>query len=269
MPKQGFHDTRTNADDIELEASLQQLLLDLLGDAVEADVASGEYGIPLIHCHGHLGFGFRLCKYQIVAVANERRQPILNGLKRRSEDDKVMHEKNVATATNFQFPQNERSCHQKNTSGPYSCQASGQGPRSRFPACVLAWRCRSCSFQKVHDRHDGVEPQYTSQFQHTLLPYSPSSVLSGPTTHSMAAFSSALLRSGSLLDASRHALAAFNPLRTASVNIALPAAAISIPSLLSDIWSYRNVHYAETDLCRHYYVPKKKKKENYCRENTR
>ncbi|ETN41330.1 ribosomal protein L32 [Cyphellophora europaea CBS 101466] len=52
----------------------------------------------------------------------------------------------------------------------------------------------------------------------------------------MAAFSSALLRSGSLLDASRHALAAFNPLRTASVNIALPAAAISIPSLLSDIW---------------------------------
>lgn len=44
----------TNTDDIELEASLEQLLLNLLGDAVETNVASREDSIPLGHCHGHL-----------------------------------------------------------------------------------------------------------------------------------------------------------------------------------------------------------------------
>lgn len=43
----------TDADDIELEASLQQLLLDLLGDAVKTYVASWEDRVPLRHCHGH------------------------------------------------------------------------------------------------------------------------------------------------------------------------------------------------------------------------
>lgn len=38
-----FAQTRlTNADNVELETSLQQLLLDLGGDAVETDVAPGE-----------------------------------------------------------------------------------------------------------------------------------------------------------------------------------------------------------------------------------
>jgi hypothetical protein len=44
----------TNADHIELETSLEELLLDLLGDAVEANMASGEDRIPLRHCHRHL-----------------------------------------------------------------------------------------------------------------------------------------------------------------------------------------------------------------------
>ena len=44
----------TDANDIELEASLQQLLLNLLGDAVETNVASGKDSIALRHCHSHL-----------------------------------------------------------------------------------------------------------------------------------------------------------------------------------------------------------------------
>jgi hypothetical protein len=48
-----FH---TDADDIELEASLQELFLDLLGDAVETNVASGENRIALRHSHSHLEF---------------------------------------------------------------------------------------------------------------------------------------------------------------------------------------------------------------------
>ena len=43
----------TNADDIELETAFQELLFDLLSDAVKADVASGEDSVPLRHCHGH------------------------------------------------------------------------------------------------------------------------------------------------------------------------------------------------------------------------
>ena len=34
--------TRTDADDVELEAALQELLLDLGGNTVETDVALGE-----------------------------------------------------------------------------------------------------------------------------------------------------------------------------------------------------------------------------------
>lgn len=43
----------TNTDDIELKASLQQFLLDLLGNAVETNVASWEHSVPLRHRHGH------------------------------------------------------------------------------------------------------------------------------------------------------------------------------------------------------------------------
>lgn len=46
-------DRRTNADDIELETTLQKLLLNLLCDAVESNVTSGEHGVPLRHCCGH------------------------------------------------------------------------------------------------------------------------------------------------------------------------------------------------------------------------
>jgi hypothetical protein len=49
-------DRLTNADDIELETALQKLLLNLLCDAVESDMTSGEDGIPLRHCCGHDGF---------------------------------------------------------------------------------------------------------------------------------------------------------------------------------------------------------------------
>ena len=41
----------TNADDIELKTTLQQLLLDLRCDAVETDVAPGEHSI-LLRLHG-------------------------------------------------------------------------------------------------------------------------------------------------------------------------------------------------------------------------
>lgn len=43
----------TNADDVELEAPLYALLLDLLGDAVESDIAVREDGLCLVrgsHC---------------------------------------------------------------------------------------------------------------------------------------------------------------------------------------------------------------------------
>lgn len=45
----------TNADDVELKATLQQLLLDLRGDAVETDMASGE------DCVGGRGSGGHRC----------------------------------------------------------------------------------------------------------------------------------------------------------------------------------------------------------------
>ena len=45
----------TDADDIELKAALQELLLNLRSDAVEADVTSGEDCVSLRHCHGHTG----------------------------------------------------------------------------------------------------------------------------------------------------------------------------------------------------------------------
>ncbi len=43
----------TDTDDIELETSLQQLLLDLLGDAIKTNMASREDRVPLGHCHRH------------------------------------------------------------------------------------------------------------------------------------------------------------------------------------------------------------------------
>ena len=49
----------TNADDVELETALQQLALNLRGDAVEPDVASGEDSIGLLG-HGVGGGHFRL-----------------------------------------------------------------------------------------------------------------------------------------------------------------------------------------------------------------
>jgi hypothetical protein len=45
----------TDADDIELETALQELLLNLLGDTVKANMTSWEDGVPLWHCHGHSG----------------------------------------------------------------------------------------------------------------------------------------------------------------------------------------------------------------------
>lgn len=46
---------RTNTDDVELETSLEELLLDLLGDAVETNMASREDSVSLIHCRSHIG----------------------------------------------------------------------------------------------------------------------------------------------------------------------------------------------------------------------
>lgn len=42
---------RTNADNVELETALEQLLLDLGGDGVEADVALGEHAGLLLGVH--------------------------------------------------------------------------------------------------------------------------------------------------------------------------------------------------------------------------
>jgi hypothetical protein len=44
----------TNADNIELEAPLDALLLNLLGDAVESDIAVREDGLGLV-CGSHCG----------------------------------------------------------------------------------------------------------------------------------------------------------------------------------------------------------------------
>lgn len=46
---------RTNADDVELEAALQQLLLNLRSDAVETDMGLGEDGVGGLLCLGHRG----------------------------------------------------------------------------------------------------------------------------------------------------------------------------------------------------------------------
>jgi len=44
---------RTDTDDVELESALQQLLLNLLGDAVESDVALREDGVgQRVRSHG-------------------------------------------------------------------------------------------------------------------------------------------------------------------------------------------------------------------------
>lgn len=45
----------THADDIELKAALEQLLLNLCGDAVETDVALGEDALRRLRVHsgGH------------------------------------------------------------------------------------------------------------------------------------------------------------------------------------------------------------------------
>lgn len=48
---------RTDADDIELEAPLDRLSLNLLGDAVETDIAVREDGLRLVLvvCSSHCG----------------------------------------------------------------------------------------------------------------------------------------------------------------------------------------------------------------------
>lgn len=48
----------TNANDIELKATLQQLLLNLVGDAIEADVAFGE---DTLHLRAHRRCHCRCC----------------------------------------------------------------------------------------------------------------------------------------------------------------------------------------------------------------
>jgi hypothetical protein len=45
----------TDADNVELESSLQQLLLDLLRDAVETNMASREDSVSFRHRRGHDG----------------------------------------------------------------------------------------------------------------------------------------------------------------------------------------------------------------------
>ena len=51
--KRTLRSLHTNTDDIELETTLQQLLLDLLGDTVETNMAPRENRISLVHRHGH------------------------------------------------------------------------------------------------------------------------------------------------------------------------------------------------------------------------
>jgi hypothetical protein len=48
----------TNTDDVELKSTLQELLLNLLCDAIKANVTSWEDSVPLRHCHGHGGLPF-------------------------------------------------------------------------------------------------------------------------------------------------------------------------------------------------------------------
>lgn len=50
--------THTNTDDIELKAALEQLLLDLGGDAVEADEALGEHALGQLRVHRRRGHGW-------------------------------------------------------------------------------------------------------------------------------------------------------------------------------------------------------------------
>lgn len=46
---------RTNADNIELETTFEQLLLNLAGDAVETDMRLGEDGVLRLSGHGRCG----------------------------------------------------------------------------------------------------------------------------------------------------------------------------------------------------------------------
>ena len=55
----GWH---TNTDDIELKTALQKLPLDLVGNAVETDVALGKDGLPCGgHCHGGHDASVSMC----------------------------------------------------------------------------------------------------------------------------------------------------------------------------------------------------------------
>ena len=53
QPERNASDVRTDDDHVELETTLQELVLDLRGDAVETDIAVGEDG--LLRSGSHCG----------------------------------------------------------------------------------------------------------------------------------------------------------------------------------------------------------------------
>jgi hypothetical protein len=48
-----IYQLHTNTDDVELETALQQLLLDLLGDGIKADMAFWVDSVSGLRNHGH------------------------------------------------------------------------------------------------------------------------------------------------------------------------------------------------------------------------
>jgi large subunit ribosomal protein L32 len=116
---------------------------------------------------------------------------------------------------------------------PYSCQVRSQGSD---PHLLLAARPKSAPImQLVKVARHRYETSHTVYRSAHTSPHA-SAARQCLFVRIMAALTTSLLRTGGLFSFSTHSLPRFTSLRIASVNIALPTAAISIPSLLSDIW---------------------------------
>ena len=102
MFQSGHQKQRTNADNVELKSSLEQLLLDLRCDAVETNVASREHGVPLVHGHGHIGLAVRSVDQIFGRTLEDRMvEQKCNNRLCRIESTNTVSEEEVATATNF------------------------------------------------------------------------------------------------------------------------------------------------------------------------
>ena len=77
QPERNASDVRTDDDHVELETTLQELVLDLGGDAVETDVALGEHALRDLGLGstdvGHVGGGGDVVVFNGVSGDSARR----------------------------------------------------------------------------------------------------------------------------------------------------------------------------------------------------